>query len=637
MLGLRGFAPLYEFVGSWLGIDPGMMLTVLGILWAAQKIGQQLFSLCRLIVTSYLMSSVHIASTDDIYLHMMKWLATQPRMTSSRSLMVETTSKTAWEDDEDTSKMARDRSGKYLNFSNQEARAPPQFVPAMGKHSFWWQGQLFTLHRKQESIFDDGASNGASTFRDKEDLVISCLWRSPEPIKKLLQHAKDQYYKDHQARTVVKRPFPHNMRRFARNSWQIVANRPVRDMRTVVLGARQKAQILADLNEYLHPSTPRWYANRGIPLRRGYLFHGPPGTGKTSLSFALAGVFGLDIHVISLLEPTLTEEDLSALLGSLPRRCIVLLEDIDTAGLRRPENELEKSDRESRRLGGGGSGRGGRRGPNHKNKKAEGEGKENTAEGAEAKDDTVSAQPSSSSPNDWKVSDLARALKTEAGAATDDKKQGISLSGLLNAIDGVASHEGRVLIMTTNAPETLDEALIRPGRVDLQVAFSNATTKQAEELFLRMYESDERVEIMLQQGVDGTNRAVVTDSEQGFASNPVAANGHDKRTRGSEDVEDIKALIETTRDKDHNPEEDETDEDDDVGEKPEPILSDFQLRFVAKEFASRIPDDHFSPAEIQGFLLKRKKHPLRAVREAEQWVDALVRQKESHSKVLRVQ
>lgn len=636
MLGLRGFAPLYGFVGSWLGIDPGMMLTVLGILWAAQKIGQQLFSLCRVIVTSYLMSSVHIASTDDIYLHMMKWLATQPRMTSSRSLMVETASKTAWEDDEDASKVARDRSGKYLNFSNQEARAPPLFVPAMGKHSFWWQGQLFTLHRKQESIFDDGAANGATTLRDKEDLVISCLWRSPEPIKRLLQHAKDQYYKDHQARTVVKRPFPHNMRRFARNSWQIVANRPVRDMRTVVLGARQKAQILADLNEYLHPSTPRWYANRGIPLRRGYLFHGPPGTGKTSLSFALAGVFGLDIHVISLLEPTLTEEDLSALLGSLPRRCIVLLEDIDTAGLRRPENELEKSDRGSRRLGGGGGGgRGGRRGPDNKNKKAEGEDKENTTEGVEAKkDDTVSAQSLSSSPNDWKVSDLARALKTESGAATDDKKQGISLSGLLNAIDGVASHEGRVLIMTTNAPETLDEALIRPGRVDLQVAFSNATTKQAEELFLRMYESDEKVEIMLQQEAGGRNRAVAADGQ------PVAANGHDKRTRDSKDVEDIKALIETTQDKDHDLTEDdndETDEDNSVAEKPEPILSDVQLRFVAREFAARIPDNHFSPAEIQGFLLKRKKHPLRAVREAEQWVDALVRQKESHSKVLEVQ
>lgn len=178
MLGLRGFAPLYGFVGSWLGIDPGMMLTVLGVIWAAQKIGKQLYNLAHLLVTNYLTSSIHVASTDDIYLHLMKWLASQPRMTDSRSLMVETASKTAWED-EDASTVARDRSGKYLNFSNQEARAPPLFVPAMGRHSFWWQGQFFKLHRKQESVFDDGAASGAAMFRDKEDLVISCLWRSP--------------------------------------------------------------------------------------------------------------------------------------------------------------------------------------------------------------------------------------------------------------------------------------------------------------------------------------------------------------------------------------------------------------------------------------------------------------------------
>ncbi|TQS31876.1 hypothetical protein Golomagni_07827, partial [Golovinomyces magnicellulatus] len=85
----------------------------------------------------------------------------------------------------------------------------------------------------------------------------------------------------------------------------------------------------------LHPSTPRWYASRGIPLRRGYLFHGPPGTGKTSFSFALAGVFGIDIYVISLQDQSVTEEDLAVLFTSLPRRCVVLLEDIDTAGLRR--------------------------------------------------------------------------------------------------------------------------------------------------------------------------------------------------------------------------------------------------------------------------------------------------------------
>src|SRR6187402_2778754 len=44
--------------------------------------------------------------------------------------------------------------------------------------------------------------------------------------------------------------------------------------------------------------------------------------------------------------------------------------------------------------------------------------------------------------------------------------------------------------MTTNHPEKLDEALIRPGRVDHQVAFGNATQTQIKELFERMYTND---------------------------------------------------------------------------------------------------------------------------------------------------
>ena len=42
----------------------------------------------------------------------------------------------------------------------------------------------------------------------------------------------------------------------------------------------------------------------------------------------------------------------------------------------------------------------------------------------------------------------------------------VTLSGLLNALDGVSSREGRVLFLTTNHPERLDPALVRPGRVD---------------------------------------------------------------------------------------------------------------------------------------------------------------------------
>jgi mitochondrial chaperone BCS1 len=401
---------------------------------------------------------------------------------------------------------------------------------------------------------------------------------SIEPIKRLLQHTKESYYSDHYARTTIKRPSPQNVRRYGgRYSWTQVANRPVRPMKTVVLDPRQKRQVLADMNEYLHPATPRWYANRGIPLRRGYLFYGPPGTGKTSLSFALAGVFGLDIYVISLLEPTLTEEDLSGLFNSLPRRCVVLLEDIDTAGLKRLEDTAEEA-----------------------------EGKDGKKKDKKEKD--------TSSRDDWKVSDLARALKKEG---TDGEKKGISLSGLLNAIDGVASHEGRVLIMTTNKPESLDEALIRPGRVDLQVGFTNATPQQATELFHRMYEVDRS------RGVTGAELPTSLSPTTAAAETTAAERGDGEQAQEKADGYSFGSSTNGHAKKDPEGEEED--------------ISLEELGGIAAEFGAKIPDALFSPAEIQGFLLKRKKSPRKALLETDVWVDSMVKQKETKTKVLAVQ
>jgi chaperone BCS1 len=73
------------------------------------------------------------------------------------------------------------------------------------------------------------------------------------------------------------------------------------------------------------------------------------------------------------------------------------------------------------------------------------------------------------------------------------KESGLTFSGLLNAIDGVASSEGRILVMTTNHLEKLDPALVRPGRADVQLWFGNATADQARRLFERFF--PERVDL----------------------------------------------------------------------------------------------------------------------------------------------
>jgi chaperone BCS1 len=63
----------------------------------------------------------------------------------------------------------------------------------------------------------------------------------------------------------------------------------------------------------------------------------------------------------------------------------------------------------------------------------------------------------------------------------------VTFSGFLNAIDGVASGEERIIFMTTNHVEHLDPALIRPGRVDFSALIDDASPLQARILFERFY------------------------------------------------------------------------------------------------------------------------------------------------------
>lgn len=63
----------------------------------------------------------------------------------------------------------------------------------------------------------------------------------------------------------------------------------------------------------------------------------------------------------------------------------------------------------------------------------------------------------------------------------------VTFSGLLNALDGVASAEERVVFMTTNHIDRLDDALIRPGRVDMTVRLGEASQWQMEQMWDRFY------------------------------------------------------------------------------------------------------------------------------------------------------
>jgi chaperone BCS1 len=72
-----------------------------------------------------------------------------------------------------------------------------------------------------------------------------------------------------------------------------------------------------------------------------------------------------------------------------------------------------------------------------------------------------------------------RSANTEAG--------GVTLSGLLNAVDGAATREGQILFMTTNHLDKIDPALIRPGRADIIIELGLATLDQLESFFQKFF------------------------------------------------------------------------------------------------------------------------------------------------------
>ncbi|KAF7914252.1 uncharacterized protein EAF01_000658 [Botrytis porri] len=630
---LENLVPGYGYIHKIVLQTVGFDITVLVSLWAALWLGNKAFDALHSwgwsFVRSYWMSDISISSRDEIHDQVIEFLAHKYQMKPSRSLQAETARRGYWDlDNEDSVTLTQlDGTGiiQWLNFADQDSKTKPQFTPSMGaNHTFWHNGRYFRVRRSEKMVFAS-STYGGNPVSDQQVLLISCYGRSTIPIKEFLQEAKDFSNRNHSAKTVIRRPANKERRAWGgRSSWIEVARRPCRPMRTVVLNEVMKTKVLRDINEYLNPSTARWYAIRGIPYRRGYLFHGPPGTGKTSLTFALAGVFGLNIYVVSLLEPTLTEEELGNLFTNLPPRCIVLLEDIDTAGLTRVnEEKVESSDEPS----------------------------SESSSSSEDEDEVVTkkSRKKGKSKSKSRRSKGKRSKKGKKGKKDDDEKKGISLSGLLNIIDGVASHEGRVLVMTTNHPEKLDEALIRPGRVDCQVAFTNATRHQIKEIFERMYskdpprekliattspatepivpkipvpiERDEEKEIPLLAPTSDTPTPVSEETYANLISDSLS--GNRPLTPPDTPIAAVSGTCAGTRT--------EKEATTPTGKKTltiadieksgeEELLKEGELKMLAKQFSEHIEDYIFSPAEVQGFLLTRKKAPRKAVEEIGAWV-----------------
>lgn len=468
----------------------------------------------------------------------MGWVANQNFSKNSRRFVANTNlNSRAWllwrsyndEEENQDEDVTFDEEGNAISVATKNRKKKNvRFTPAFGTHYFWYKKHLLMFKRSQNS-----RQVNFGPVSEQEEISIASFGRNPAVLKALLDECRESFIKNDENHTVIYRGGlkPGS----AEPTWTRCVSRVSRPFSTVVLDEEVKKGLLDDMRDYLHPYTRRWYSNRGIPYRRGYLLYGPPGTGKSSLSFALAGYFKLKIYIVSLNNPAMSEENLGTLFTELPKQCVVLLEDIDTAGLTHTRDAPEVS----------------------------------------------------------KPAEITAPTTTAANAATPPPPPPaggrISLSALLNILDGVASQEGRVLIMTTNHIEKLDDALIRPGRVDMMVKFDLANASMIQTIFHNIYATLEGdVPLTLSKKIirGPKSNGVLSKKEQAL---------EDERRKKEEEI----------------------------AEKAEAARlksEEEKVQRLATEIASKIPVMTFSPAEIQGFLLKHKRAPETAVREAEAWV-----------------
>lgn len=149
----------------------------------------------------------------------------------------------------------------------------------------------------------------------------------------ILVSARDLALIQHEGKTVMYTAMGPEWKEFG----QARKRRPIT---SVVLDDNKKEKIVDDVREFLQSS--KWYEERGIPYRRGYLLYGPPGCGKTSFITALAGHLEYSICVLNLSDPGLTDDRLNYLMAIAPSQSIILLEDIDSAFVSREESSAMK-------------------------------------------------------------------------------------------------------------------------------------------------------------------------------------------------------------------------------------------------------------------------------------------------------
>jgi len=190
-----------------------------------------------------------------------------------------------------------------------------------------------------------------------------------------------------------------------------------------------------------------WYENKGIPHTLGFMFHGDPGCGKTSTIKAIANVGRR--HIINIhLSEIKSKEQLSHLFFNDE---ITVLDNGKTERYTIPVNERMY-----------------------------------VIEDIDAMGETVLRR-------EWKKPQV-KEIKMDDFGNIQDEENPIDLSFLLNLLDGTLETSGRIIAISTNFPERIDRALIRPGRIDMIIHFKKCSPKILREMVKSFYDEEINVD-----------------------------------------------------------------------------------------------------------------------------------------------
>lgn len=232
----------------------------------------------------------------------------------------------------------------------------------------------------------------------------------------------------------------------------------------------QKELLLRKLDFF--EKNQAWYTKHGIPYTLGLGLKGPPGTGKTSVIKCIANYLKRHVVVIPLNKIKSEQQFYKCFFESTYNKSnyknsvdfskkIIVLEDIDCMSDVVKRRDIRNVEAEMRQAAGRDSDE-----EHGKNELSTSEMLTAVVKGIKDRDD----------------SGMMTILNK-----CDESSSPITLSFLLNVFDGIRETPGRIMIMTSNNYESLDEALVRPGRIDLCLDMKKASVSIINEMYSYYY------------------------------------------------------------------------------------------------------------------------------------------------------